>query len=33
MGMPEEKRRINAVIDMEMYITIMGLGYGIYEAV
>jgi|SRR5450759_143583 len=33
MGMPEEKKRINAVIDMDMYITIMGLGYGISEAV
>ena len=31
--MPEEKKRINAVIDMDMYITIMGLGYGISEAV
>jgi len=31
--MPEEKKRINAVIDMDMYITIMGLGYGTSEAV
>lgn len=33
MDMPEEKKRINAVIDMGMYIKIMGLGYGVSEAV
>jgi predicted RNase H-like nuclease (RuvC/YqgF family) len=33
MGMPEEKKRINAVIDMDLYVKITEAGYGISEAV
>ena len=31
--MPEEKKRINAVIDMDLYVKITEAGYGISEAV
>jgi FtsZ-binding cell division protein ZapB len=33
MGMSEEKKRINAVIDMDLYVKITEAGYGISEAV
>ena len=33
MGMPEEKKRINAVIDIDLYVKITEAGYGISEAV
>ena len=31
--MPEEKKRINAVIDIDLYVKITEAGYGISEAV